>query len=110
MCGGLAFLVADPRLAIALISVTFLGHQSWSTNIHTAITEITPRRHVGTIYGLTGAAGTVIGALMQPVIGRVVDAAGYGPAFAYAGAVYIAAILLLQAAGRIERIRRLRPG
>jgi ACS family hexuronate transporter-like MFS transporter len=105
-CGAFTYFASAPHYAIALVSLTLLGHQSWSTNIHTAITEVTPPRHVAMLYGITGAAGTLMGAISQPLIGRVVDVAGYAPPFVAAGVVYLFAIALLLAAGRIEPIRR----
>ncbi len=106
MCGGLAHFVAGPYTALVLVSIALFGHQSWSSNIHTVITEITPAAHVAMLYGITGAAGTLLGALSQPVLGWLIDAVGYAPAFIYAGGVYVLAIGLLLSAGRIEKIRR----
>ena len=106
MFGGLTYFVAGPYVALAVVSLALFSHQSWSSNLHTAITEIAPPKHVAVLYGMTGAAGTLMGALTQPVIGRVIDAAGYAPAFIYAGATYAVAAALLLSAGKIERIRR----
>ena len=92
-------------LALAVFSLALFGHQSWSSNIHTVISEITPPAHVAVSYGITGAAGTLMGALAQLVIGPVVDTVGYGPVFVGAGLMYVAAGSLALAAGRIERIR-----
>ncbi|MCP5109755.1 MAG: MFS transporter, partial [bacterium] len=103
--GGLTYWAAGPVVAVALVSISLLGHQSWSSNIHTAITEISPRGHVALLYGITGAAGTLMGALSQPLIGWIVDLVGYAPPFLYAGGVYAVAIVLLLAAGKIEKIR-----
>lgn len=104
--GGIAPFVSAPYAALALVSAALLGHQSWSSNIHTVITEIAPRAGIAVLYGITGAAGTLMGAITQPLVGHTVDVAGYTPAFVGAGAVYAAAIVLLLAAGRIEPIRR----
>ena len=103
--GGLSCFLPAPALAMALISVALFGHQAWSTNIHTAITEVSPGRLVAVLYGITGAAGTLAGAVSQPAIGRLVDVFGYVPPFLGAGAAYLVAAALLLAAGRIERIR-----
>lgn len=103
--GALAYWIPDPILAVAVISVTLFGHTSFASNIHTVITEISPPRHVAMLYGITGAAGTLLGAVVQPLIGRVVDLQGYGPAYAFAGISYWIAIVLLAGIGRIEPIR-----
>jgi ACS family hexuronate transporter-like MFS transporter len=102
--GAFVFLADHPAAALALASVALFGHQSWSSNLHTVITEICPPRHVAILYGITGAAGTLAGALSQPLIGRVVDLQGYGPSFAAAGLAYFAAAALLLSAGRLAPI------
>jgi ACS family hexuronate transporter-like MFS transporter len=104
--GASACFASGPYFAVALVSFALFGHQSWSSNIHTVITEITPGKHVAVLYGITGAAGTLLGAVSQPVIGAVVDRAGYKPAFVAAGLAYVAGATLVAAAGKIERIRR----
>jgi ACS family hexuronate transporter-like MFS transporter len=93
-------------LALALVSLALFGHQSYGSNIHTVITEITPPRHVSVLYGITGAAGTLLGAAAQLAIGRVIDLFGYKPAFVWAGGMAVLAAIFLFAAGTIERIRR----
>ena len=104
--GGTACALPAAWLALAAITVALFGHQSWSTNIHTAITEISPPKLVAMLYGITGAAGTAMGAISQPVIGRLVDLYGYMPAFVAAGAAYALGAVLLLSAGPIERIAR----
>ena len=104
--GASACFAPGPYFAVALVSVALFGHLSWSSNIHTVITEITPGKHVAVLYGITGSAGTLLGAVSQPIIGAVVDRAGYEPAFVAAGLAYVVAATLVVAAGRIERIRR----
>jgi hypothetical protein len=104
-CGGAICFIPDPRLAIACAAVALFGHQAWSSNIHTAISEISPPAHVAVLYGITGASGTLMGALAQLVIGPVVDAAGYHAVFVGAGSLYLVAACLLAAGGRIERVR-----
>jgi len=105
MLGACAFLVNAHTLALALVSLALFGHFSWSANIQTVVTEITPRNHVGALYGLTGAAGTLAGALTQPLIGSSVDRLGYAPAFLGTAIVYVLALVFLTSAGKIETIR-----
>ncbi len=98
--------VPATTVALALVSLALFAHQAWSTNIHTVITEIAPRKHVAILYGMTGAAGTFVGAGAQLVIGPLVDLHGYKPAFAGVGGLYILAVVLLLSAGMLEPIRR----
>ena len=93
-------------LALAIVSVVLFGQLSWSSNIHTTITEIAPRTHVAVLYGITGAAGNGLGAVVQPLIGSVVDLWGYTPVFVAAGMTYPLAMCLVLAAGKIEPIER----
>jgi ACS family hexuronate transporter-like MFS transporter len=104
--GASACFAPAAYLALALVSLALFGHQSFGSNIHTVITEITPPRHVAVLYGITGAAGTLLGAAAQLAVGRVIDSFGYKPAFVWAGGMPLLAAALLLAAGRIERIRR----
>lgn len=108
--GAAVYFVPGHALAIAIASLALFGHQSWGSNIHTAISEISPPAHVAVLYGITGAAGTLMGALGQLVIGPVVDVAGYQFVFVGAGVIYILGAVFLLAAGKIEPIRLLPPG
>lgn len=104
IAGAAAYLAPTHTLALALVSLALFGHFSWSSNMQTVITEVMPRKHLATLYGLTGAAGTLMAALTQPLIGRAVDLAGYGPAFLGTAVAYILALSMLFSAGRIEEI------
>ena len=104
--GASACFAPTAYLALALVSLALFGHQSYGSNIHTVITEITPPRHIAVLYGITGAAGTLLGAAAQLAIGRVIDLFGYKPAFVWAGGMAVLAAIFLLAAGTIERIRR----
>lgn len=103
--GLVVHFVESPYFALGLLTAALFGHFSWATNVHTAISEISPRRHQAVLYGITGAAGTLAGALTQPLIGYVVDTSGYAPAFVCVGAAYVLAIASLIAAGKIEPLR-----
>lgn len=107
--GVLVPVAGHSMLALALVSVVLFGQLSWSSNIHTTITEIAPRAHVAVLYGITGAAGNGLGAVVQPLIGRAVDTWGYSPVFVAAGMTYVVAMGFVLAAGRIEPIKRRTP-
>jgi len=106
VCGASAGFAPGPKLALALFSLALFAHECWSTNIHTVITEISPPKHVALLYGMTGAAGTFVGAGAQLAIGPLVDLYGYKPAFVWAGGLYVLAAGLLISAGVLEPIRR----
>ncbi len=96
--------VTDSYVALAIVSVVCFAQLSWTSNIHTSLTEIAPPGQVAVLYGISGAAGNGLGALAQPFIGRMVDTLGYGPAFIASGATYVVAMAFVYFAGRIEPI------
>jgi len=104
--GTACCVVPGEALIFVLLSVALFGHQSWSSNIHTVIIEIVPSAHLAVLYGVTGAAGTFMGAVAQLGIGSIVDAVGYRPIFAGVGLLYAMAAALVIGAGRLDRIRR----
>jgi len=108
-CGATIFFVPGNMPALTIMSAALFGHQAWSSNIHTAISEISPPAHVAVLYGITGAAGTMLGAVAQLAIGPVVDSCGYQPVFVAAGLAYTLAAVLLFSAGKIEPIIRPSP-
>ena len=105
IAGASAFLAPNHLLALALASLALFGHFAWSSNMQTVVTEIMPRKHMATLYGLTGAAGTLLAALTQPLVGRAVDSVGYGPPFAGTAVSYVLALTMLLCAGKVEQIR-----
>ena len=104
-CGASAGFAPGLKLALALCSLALFAHECWSTNIHTVVTEISPPKHVALLYGMTGAAGTFVGAGAQLAIGPLIDVYGYKPAFVWAGGLYVLAAVLLISAGVLEPIR-----
>lgn len=100
--GAGAIAAPEHLSAIAIVSLALFGHTSWSSNMHTAITEAAPARHLAVLYGMTGAAGTLGGVVMQSAVGRIVDAGGYGWAFVLSSLLYLAAIACVACAGRLD--------
>jgi ACS family hexuronate transporter-like MFS transporter len=97
-----AAFVPAKYLALALVSLALFAHQSWSVNIHTVITEISPSKYLAILYGMTGAAGTLVGAAAQLVIGPLIDRHGYKPAFVWVGGMYVLAMVFLNSAGTLR--------
>ncbi|MPY91159.1 MAG: MFS transporter [Luteitalea sp.] len=81
--------MTSPTWAMVCITAIFFGHAAWGNIILPA--EIFPARAVGTVSGLGGSIGGVVGILTQQAIGRVVETAGYAPVFLAAAFVYLAA-------------------
>lgn len=93
-----------------LLSVALFEHQSWSSNIHTVIIEIVPSTHVAMLYGVTGAAGTLVGAVAQLGIGPVVDAGRFGSATAVIRTEHSARCVPLSVAYFLPHRRKTSPG
>lgn len=104
--GACAFYAPSWRLSLLFTSIALFGHFSMASNLHTVITEIVPTRHVAALFGVTGAAGTLLAAISQPIVGRLVDIAGYEVPFVVGGVCYLLSIVLVLGAGKIERLRR----
>ena len=90
----LATQVSNPTLALAIVAGMTFCHASWG-NI-TLVAEVFPKNAVGTVTGLGGALGSLVSALSQLYIGRVVEALGFAPIFIACAVLYPLALMLVQ--------------
>ncbi len=94
-------MAAGPRmwLSVSLIALAAAGHQGWSANLYTLVSDTAPARAVGSIVGLGGLGGAVGGMLAAPAIGMWLDFSHrfYGPLFVIAGSAYLIALAVIQA-------------
>ena len=67
---------APIHLAIALVSVAFLGHQFWAVIVQTLPTDLFPSRTVGSVAGLLGCAGSFGAMLFNLLVGVILDRTG----------------------------------
>ena len=99
--------VGHPVAAVAVIAALMFGHAAWGNVILPA--EVFPRHLVGTVSGLGGMMGGLLGAVSQLGIGRMVQAVSYGPLFGVCAFVYLTAFLLVARLvpdlGRIRSVR-----
>jgi ACS family hexuronate transporter-like MFS transporter len=86
-------------LAVAVVSVAAAAHQWWSCNLFTTVSDMFPRRAVGSVTGLGGFAGAMSAMVFQRVTGRILDANGgnYSGLFVVCGLAYVTAWLIIQA-------------
>jgi ACS family hexuronate transporter-like MFS transporter len=83
----------DLWFAVALISVAAAAHQGWSANLFTLVSDMFPRKAVGSVVGLGGAAGAVGGMLIAKITGYILEATGsYVPVFLIAAFAYLVAL------------------
>jgi ACS family hexuronate transporter-like MFS transporter len=84
--------------AVILISIACAGHMGWASNMFAMISDIFPKRAVGSVTGLTGFTGAVGGALSASFVGLVLDATGsYLLIFIIASVVYLINWLIIKA-------------
>lgn len=77
-------------VAVALISLAAAGHQGWASNIFTIVSDIYPKKAVGSMMGLSGFMGAIGGALSASFVGVLLDTTGsYFLIFLIASSVYL---------------------
>ena len=82
--------------AVALISLATAAHQGWSANIFTLVSDMFPRRAVGSVVGFGGMAGSIGGMLIATVTGYLLQWTGsYVSIFLVAGSIYLVALALI---------------
>jgi MFS transporter, ACS family, hexuronate transporter len=59
--------------AIAVISIGGAAHQAWSANLFTTVSDMFPKKAVGSVTGIGAFAGGIGGVLIQQLAGRMED-------------------------------------
>jgi ACS family hexuronate transporter-like MFS transporter len=93
--------------AVLLIGLATAAHQGWSANLFTTVSDMFPRKAVGSVVGLGGMAGSVGGMLIATAAGFILQFTGsYVTLFIFAGSIYLVALfaihLLVPNIDRIE--------
>jgi MFS transporter, ACS family, hexuronate transporter len=84
-------------VSVALIALATAGHQGWSANMFTLVSDIYPKYAIGSVVGLIGFAGAVGGALSASFIGLLLETTGsYFLIFLFAASVYIVNWLVIK--------------
>ena len=84
-------------VAVALLSLATAGHQGWSANVYTTASDVFPSSVVGSVIGLAGMVGSVLGTLLSVSAGRILQLTGsYNSLFILAGSAYMVAFACLQ--------------
>jgi len=88
--------IDNPAIVVLLIGLGTAGHQAFSSNIFTMISDLYPRRAVATIAGMGGLAGAVGGILIAQATGWSLEYLGtYWPILIYAGLAYLIAFTVI---------------
>lgn len=85
--------------AVFLIGLAGAAHQAWSANLFTTVSDMFPKRAVGSIVGIGGMAGSLGGMLFPIYAGKLLDSftasgnvrAGYAVLFGICGSAYLVA-------------------
>ncbi|MDQ2752596.1 MAG: MFS transporter, partial [Bacteroidota bacterium] len=91
-------------IIVTLISLAAAGHQAWSANIFTLVSDMFPKKDISSVVGIGSMAGSVGGFLFPMLIGYVLDAAiangnktaGYNFIFILCGVAYLLAWIIIQ--------------
>ncbi len=83
--------------AVALLSLALAAHQGFSTNVFALITDIIPRRRVGSVTSLGSLAGNLAGMSILALVGlSLAHGGGYAPFFVSAAVAYLLALGWIQ--------------
>ncbi len=87
----------DLWTSVLLVALAAASHQGWSANFFTVVSDVFPKRAVGSVVGLGGMAGAVGSLLFSPFIGAVLQRThNYLIPFVISGTAYLAALGVLQ--------------
>jgi ACS family hexuronate transporter-like MFS transporter len=79
-------------IAVLLIALGAGGHQAWSCNLFTLVSDVFPKKAIASVTGIGGMVGAMAGLLADLSLGKVLTAsgpAGYFFAFMIAGSCYL---------------------
>ncbi|MGD1086887.1 MAG: MFS transporter, partial [Verrucomicrobiota bacterium] len=91
-------------LAVATICVGAAAHQAWSANLFTTVSDMFPKRTVGSVTGIGAMAGGLGGVVVQQLAGGLNDAYADKPQTAYLVMFIVCALSYLIAWGIMKAL------
>jgi MFS transporter, ACS family, hexuronate transporter len=91
-------------LAVATICVAAAAHQAWSANLFTTVSDMFPKKAVGSVIGIGTMAGGIGGVIVQKLAGYLTDAFAKTPQTAYLIMFIVSALSYLAAWGLIKAL------
>ena len=85
-------------IAVLLIAFAAAGHQAWSANLFTLVSDVFPKRATASVTGIGGMVGALSGLIADFSLGQALKtsgAGGYFFAFLIAGLMYLVILLLI---------------
>jgi len=70
-------------LALTIICIGAAAHQAWSANLFTTVSDMFPKKAIGSVTGIGGLAGGAGGVLVQKIAGRLTTIHADNPQIAY---------------------------
>ena len=98
--GGMAAM-----LAVAMICIGAAAHQAWSANLFTTVSDMFPKKAVGSVTGIGTTAGGIGGVIVQLLAGVLTDAFKSHPQTAYLIMFIVCALSYLDRLGNHESAR-----
>jgi ACS family hexuronate transporter-like MFS transporter len=102
-----AVYVDSAALAVLLMGVGIFGIQVKAASLFAVPADIFPANAVATVWGASGAAGSLAAAFSQPVIGWTIDRYSYEPVFVAVALMHIVSALCIMLL--VRRIEPLQP-
>ena len=82
--------------AVLLVSLAAAAHQGWSANLFTLVSDMFPRRAVGSVVGFGGMSGAIGGMCLTLVVGEILQRTGsYVGVFIIAGSMYLVGLAII---------------
>lgn len=97
-------------LAVLLIGIGIFGIQMKSASLFAVPTDLFPPTAVATVWGASGAAGSLAAAFSQPVIGWTIDRYSYEPVFVAVALMHVVSALCVMLVVRKIQPVMLKPG
>lgn len=106
-CAPLVLLATQPLAgsfgivaAIAMVCIGGAAHQAWSANLFTTVSDMFPKKTVGTVTGIGTTAGGIGGVLVQLLAGHLdgtfETSTAYGIMFAVCAFAYLTAWVIMK--------------
>jgi ACS family hexuronate transporter-like MFS transporter len=91
-------------LAVAVICIGAAAHQAWSANLFTTVSDMFPKKAVGSVTGIGAMAGGLGGVLVQLLVGSLTDTFKANPQHAYLIMFVVCALSYLAAWGVMKAL------
>jgi ACS family hexuronate transporter-like MFS transporter len=89
--------VSSLWIAVLLIGVAASAHQGYSANVYTIVSDTMPQNSVGSVVGIGGFFGYIVGTFVSVGVGYLLDATNgqYSILFAIASSMYLLGLVVM---------------